>query len=133
MKTIIKSFLAGFLSTLIFHQGVFGLFYLLKIIPKAPFNMSPTEPFGVPAVISLSFFGGLWGVAIWKLVQNDNGLKHWMKSLIYGAVGPTAVAFLVVFPLKGVEFNPVFVIFGLILNAAWGGGNSLLMKAMKRI
>lgn len=118
---------------MIFHQGVFGLFYLLKIIPKAPFNMSPTEPFGVPAVISLSFFGGLWGVAIWKLVQNDNGLKHWMKSLIYGAVGPTAVAFLVVFPLKGVEFNPVFVIFGLILNAAWGGGNSLLMKAMKRI
>ncbi len=133
MKVISKSFLAGFLSTLIFHQGVFAIFYLLNVIPRAPFNMSPTEPFGVPAVISLAFFGGLWGILIWKLVEKLEGKAHWIKAAIYGAIGPTAVAFLVVFPLKGIGFNPVFVIFGLILNAAWGIGNSMLMRLFKRI
>lgn len=128
MKNIIKSFFAGFISTLIFHQGVFGIFYLLGIIPRAPFNFSPVPPFGVPSVISLAFFGGLWGIFIWKLVEKDSGLKHWLKSIIFGAVGPTVIAFSVVFPLKGIEIQPVMIIFGLILNGFWGLGNSLFMK-----
>lgn len=128
MKTILKSFVAGFLSTLIFHQGVFALFYLAGIIPRAPFNMTPVAPFGVPSVISLAFFGGLWGILIWKLVEKDSGKKHWLKSILYGAIGPTAVAFGVVFPLKGIPFMPIGIIFGLILNGFWGFGNSLFMK-----
>lgn len=128
MKNIIKSFFAGFFSTLVFHQGVFGLFFLAKIIPAAPFNMNPVEPFGVPSVISLSFFGGLWGVLIWQAVKSDRGFKHWMKSIILGAIGPTAVAFLVVFPLKEVSYTPIMIVFGLILNGFWGLGNSLFMR-----
>lgn len=128
MKNIIKSFIAGFLSTLVFHQGVFGLLYLSKIIPIAPYNMNPVAPLGVPSVISLAFFGGLWGILIWSAVKDDKGIKHWLKSIVLGSLGPTAVAFLVVFPIKEIPYTPIMIVFGLILNAFWGLGNSVFMR-----
>jgi len=131
MKVHLKAFVAGFLATLVFHQGCVGLFYFLGILPFAPFNMNPTQPFMIPSVISLSFFGGLWGILIWKLVKNDLGKKHWAKSIVYGAIGPTAVALLIVFPLKGIPVKAIIIPIGLLLNGAWGFGNSLFMKLMK--
>lgn len=132
MKTNIKAFAAGFLSTLIFHQGLVGLLYLTGITPNPPYKMAPTMPLGVPSVISTAFFGGLWGILIWRLVANDTGKKLWLKSIVLGAIGPTAVAFLVVFPLKGLSVPLAMLPFGLILNGAWGAGNSLFMKMMAR-
>jgi hypothetical protein len=131
MKVHLKAFIAGFLSTLIFHQGLLALLHFLKIVPFAPFNMNATEPLGVPSVISLAFFGGLWGILIWKLVCKDSGNRLWLKSILFGAVGPTAVALLVVFPIKGIAFNVIMVPFGLLLNGAWGFGNTLIMKLWK--
>jgi hypothetical protein len=132
MKTNLKSFAAGFLSTLIFHQGIIGLLFLLGLAPNAPFKMAPTSPLGVPSVISLAFFGGLWGIVIWKLVAKDIGKRHWIKTTLFGAIGPTAVAFLVVFPLKGMAVPMTMIPVALILNGAWGAGNSLFMKMMDR-
>jgi len=130
MKVHIKAFISGFFATLIFHQGLIGLLYLVGIFPFTPFNMTATEPLGIPAVVSLAFFGGLWGILIWKLVCKDTGAKHWLKSIVFGAIGPSAVAFLVVFPLKGIPVQIVMVPVGLVLNGAWGFGNSLLMRMM---
>jgi hypothetical protein len=131
MKVYFKSFIAGFLSTLIFHQGLFGLLYILGAVPVAPYNMTPVGMLGVPAILSLSFFGGIWGMLIWKLVSKDQGRKHWIKAISLGAVGPTAIAMLVEFTLKGLHVNMKIIVGGLILNAFWGLGNSLLMKLMK--
>lgn len=94
--------------------------------------MAPTTPFGVPNVVSLAFFGGLWGIVIWNLVAKEMGVKHWIKSALFGAIGPTAVAFLVVFPLKGISVPMTMIPIALILNGAWGAGNSLFMKMMSR-
>lgn len=52
--TRVKAFIAGFISTLVFHQGVIALFYVLGAFPRAPFSMAATHPFGVPQVISLA-------------------------------------------------------------------------------
>ncbi|CBW26613.1 putative membrane protein [Halobacteriovorax marinus SJ] len=131
MLTYIKAFAAGFLSTLVFHQGLFGLFYLAGLVPRAPFNMTAVPPLGVPSIISLSFFGGLWGIIIWRLISSHTGAKHWFRSLIFGAIGPSAVALLIVFPLKGVEVSLIMIPFALILNGAWGIGVSLFMKFFK--
>lgn len=130
METNIKAFIAGFISTLVFHQGIDGLLFLANVIPSAPYDMTPNA-FGVPGVISLAFFGGLWGMLIWHLVEKDQGTKHWLKATILGAIGPTAVAFLVVFPLKGMAVKAAMIPIGLILNGAWGFGNSFFMKLMK--
>ena len=89
-----KAFASGFLATLVFHQGLFALFWLGGIVPAAPFNLSPVPPFGVPQVVSLAFFGGLWGMLLWLILGRLAGVKFWLGHVIVGAVGPTAVAML---------------------------------------
>lgn len=132
----VRAFAAGFVSTLVFHQGVIGLFYLMGAFPRAPWNMAATEPLGVPAVISLAFWGGVWGIPIWYLMRHATGAAYWIRALVFGAVGPTVVAFLVVVPLKGGAFgagwDPKLWIGGLIVNGVWGLGLALLMRWLKR-
>lgn len=130
----LKAFIAGFAATLVFHQGVFAVFYALGAVPNAPWNMTSTAPFGIPAVISLAFWGGIWGIALWQLMRNQQGIRYWARAIIVGAVGPSALALLVVFPLKGLAFaggwDPKVIMGALILNAAWGFGVGIGMRLL---
>jgi hypothetical protein len=130
----VRAFVAGFVSTLLFHQSVIGLFYLMGAFARAPWSLAPVPPLGVPAVISLSFWAGLWGVALWPLLKNASGKAFWARAIVLGAIGPTAVALLVVIPLKtgALNLDPKLVIGGLIVNAAWGFGLALLIRAFRR-
>lgn len=128
----LKAFVSGFLATLIFHQGLFGLFYLAGIVPAAPFNMAPVPPLGVPAVLSLAFFGGLWGIVLWAILGRLSGVSYWLGHVIVGALGPTAVAMLVVFPAKDLDVSAQTWIGGLILNGFWGFGVALFMIFLQR-
>ncbi|MCB0420549.1 MAG: hypothetical protein KDD61_06120, partial [Bdellovibrionales bacterium] len=49
-----------------------------------------------------------------------------------GALGPTIVAFFVVFPIKGVDVPISFFPVGLLLNGAWGFGLWIFMSLMVR-
>lgn len=123
-----KAFIAGFIATLVFHQGVYSLFYLAGAVPAPPFSMAATEPLGVPQVISLALWGGLWGNVIWVLIRSLRGAGYWLWALVLGAAGPSAVALLIVFPLKDLPVDGKTVIGALILNAAWGFGMALIMR-----
>ena len=59
---LMLAFAAGFLATVIFHQLALVLLWSLGIAPFPPFQMAGTAPFGVPALISLAFWGGVWGI-----------------------------------------------------------------------
>lgn len=126
MNFFVKSFVSGFLSTLLFHQSLLGALYLLKLTSIAPYRLHPVSPFGVPSVLSLSFFGGLWGILILWSAQYDTGFWFWVKCIVYGSVGPTAVAVLLIFPLKGIDLGPTLIVGGLLLNAVWGLGCGIL-------
>ncbi|WP_111496178.1 MULTISPECIES: hypothetical protein [Marinobacter] len=126
----IKAFIAGVLATLIFHQGLFSVFYLAGVVPAEPYNLAPVPPLGVPSVLSLAFFGGLWAIPIWALIRHLKPWPHWSLAVLLGAIGPTAVAMLVVFPLKGIPVTPQTWVGGLILNGFWGLGVALFMKIM---
>ena len=123
----LKSFIAGFLSTLVFHQGVMLLFHFAGLVPM-PWNLSPVPPLGVPAVLSLAFWGGVWGLPVWWLIRRFSGATYYLWAIVAGAVGPTAVAMLVVFPLKDIPVSPDIVVGGLIVNGAWGLGVAVLMQ-----
>jgi hypothetical protein len=129
----LKSFIAGFLSTLLFHQGLVALLAATGAIAASAYNMASTEPLGVPAVISLAFWGGVWGIVLWLLVRANHGLKRWVWAAVVGAIGPTAVALLVVFPLKGVDVGLGMVPVGMVLNGVWGVGTLALLNALRRI
>jgi hypothetical protein len=38
---IVKPFIAGFVATLVFHQGVLALLHVVGATPRAPFVMTP--------------------------------------------------------------------------------------------
>src|SRR5258707_12056509 len=61
-------FVAGFLATLTFHQIGIWVLHAVGYIPFAAWNTAPKPPFGVPSVISLSFWGGVWGI-IFVLIE----------------------------------------------------------------
>ena len=133
----LKAFIAGFVSTLVFHQGVLWLLYAGGLSPRAPWNMTPVPPLNVPAVISLAFWGGLWGIVLWALISGWPGGADWAKALVIGALGPSLVAWFVVMPMKGLGpaggWDPKIIVGGLLLNGAWGVGVVLLIGLMKRV
>lgn len=132
LKTLILGFIAGFLAVLIFHQGLWCLLYQVDFIPadRPAWPMDPVPPFGVPSVISKSFWGGLWGAALAPVLQDLRGLPYWAGWILVGSVALTLVAFFVVPPIKGEpipELWPRFLA-ALLVNAAWGFGTALLLK-----
>lgn len=128
MKKISFYFIFGFIATIVFHQASLYLLFLAGQIPAMPWDFSPVAPLGTPKVISLSFFGGLWGIPLGVILEKLHGAKYWIAATVLGAIFPTAVAMLVVFPLKGITVVMKMVIIGLIVNAAWGIGVAVQKK-----
>lgn len=126
-------FVAGFLATLVFHQLTLALLWGAGLAPFGPFQTAPTQPFGVPAVLSLAFWGGVWGIA-YALVDNrwfPQGGAYWATAFSFGAILPSLVALLVVLPLKGKGlggWHPHLLVTVLLVNGAWGLGTGLILK-----
>jgi hypothetical protein len=59
---LLFGFIAGFVATLIFHQIGLLLLRFVGMTPNMPYNMNSVPPFAVPQFISLSFWGGVWGI-----------------------------------------------------------------------
>ncbi|TAL86650.1 MAG: hypothetical protein EPN74_04015 [Rhodanobacter sp.] len=130
------SFIAGFVSTLVFHQGLLQVLHLIGAFPHRAWNMAPVPPLGVPAVLSLAFWGGLWGILLWALVRKQHGGRRWLWGMIWGALLPSIVALFVVLPLKGMPmaggFDPKLIFGALLLNGVWGLGVVGLMKLYRQ-
>lgn len=128
----VKAFVAGFVATLIFHQGLYTLIWLGGAAPAPPYDWTPTAPLGVPSVLSLAFWGGVWGLPVWWFIRDSAAGNYWLRALGLGAVGPSAVALFIVFPIKGMGFaagwDPAVIVGALILNGAWGFGVALIMR-----
>ena len=133
----LKAFVAGFASTLVFHQGLLWLLYAGGFSPRAPWNMTLVPPLNIPAVISLAFWGGLWGILLWALIGASSGGTYWIMALLIGALGPSLVAWFVVMPMKGMGlaggWDPKIIVGGLLLNGAWGFGTALLIQLLTRV
>ena len=131
---LIRGFIAGFLAVLVFHQvALLGLHH--AGIAPAPWNLAPVPPFGVPAVVSAAFWGGLWGIVFVLLAPRfGRGAGYWIASLLFGAVALTLVAWFIVLPLKGQPPGGGIawpgVLIGPVVNGAWGLGTALLLAAL---
>jgi hypothetical protein len=135
--TAAVAFAAGFISVLIFHQGVWALYGTAGKAPSPAWNMAPVPPLGVPAVLSSSFWGGLWGIVlVWLLPLAAPSMGYWAAAIILGALMTSLVALLVVAPLKGRPFaggwKPQVWAFALSVNAAWGLGVAVLLRLFSR-
>jgi len=134
MRKILLAFIAGFLATIIFHQIALELLHLAGIAPHAAWSTQPTRPFGVPSVISLSFWGGVWGIIMIPIIDRFRGAAYWIWAIVFGAIAPTLVAAFVVAPLKHqpIPHTPKMAVIGLTVNGVWGLGTALFYKLFAR-
>ena len=126
-------FVAGFLATLIFHQLTLAVLWAAGLAPFAPFSLAATPPFGVPAVLSLAVWGGVWGIVLAMIEPRfpPRG-GYWLAAFLLGALAPSLVAWFVVLPLKGRPagggWHPPLLVTALLINGAWGFGSALIFK-----
>ncbi len=137
MKRALFGFVAGFVATLIFHQVMLQILHMSGVAPNPAWPMKPVPPFGVPAVISLAFWGGVWGAILIPIIDHRRGSAYYVLAIILGAILPTLVAWFVVAPLKhqpiASGWNPKRMMIGPIVNAAWGFGTAVVYRLLQRI
>ena len=125
----VVGFLSGAVSVLIFHQGVVTIFHALELTSRPAYSMQATPPFGIPQVLSLAFWGGVWGVVLAVVLARLETARLLVAATLFGAVLPTLVAWFVVAPLKGQPLGGGFAAAGialaLVANGLWGFGTGL--------
>jgi len=132
---VILEWFAGFCATIFFHQPALWLLHVAGMTPRTPYNMAPAPPLGIPSVISLAFWGGVWGIImIPAIARIKNEGAYWIAAIVFGAVLPTLVAAFVVAPLKHmpIPHSLSMLVLGLIVNGAWGLGTALLFRFLAR-
>jgi len=129
-------FVAGFLATITFQQIGIWVLHAIGLTGAIPWTTTPVPPFGVPSVISLSFWGGVWGI-IFVLIERwlarfPGG--YWVGATVFGAIVPTLVLMFVVFPLKGRPLGGGFaanlIVTFLIVHALWGLGTAVFLGVL---
>jgi len=131
----LRWFIAGALAVPLCHHVMLALLYAGGLTTYRPYSLDPTKPFGVPQLISLAFWGGVWGLILGLVVLRARTPRmFWTIAIVFGAIAPTLVAGLVVAPLKGQQVHPnaTLLIVGLLVNGAWGAGTAALYKLMER-
>lgn len=137
MRTIIAGFIAGFVSVLIFHQLGFLISNELGLTKAQLYSLRPLPPFGVPAILSAAFWGGLWGIVGAYLVPRlpiaFDGPAGW---ILFAGVLVTLVNWFVVLPIKGAPIGGGFRMPGVVVvplvYALWGFGMWLIIGLLRR-
>ena len=130
-RRLLLGFVAGFVATLVFHQIALWILHYVHWIDRAPWSMNPVPPWGVPAVISLAFWGGVWGAVMIALLAKSR--QFLLASTLFGAVLPTLVAGLIIQPLikhQPLPHSSKLLMVGLIINGAWGLGTALIYRLL---
>jgi hypothetical protein len=134
---LLLGFIAGFGATLTFHQILIALLAATGIVQTGPYSLQGVPPLGVPQVISLAFWGGLWG-CMWALIADriSRSLPGWVAGLAFGALVPTLVGWFVVAPIKGqpiaAGWDPARMWVAPVVNGAWGLGTALFYGLLCR-
>lgn len=127
-------FVAAAVSVLIFHQAMWEALHLLALpgmgMPP-PYPMDPIAPFGVPRILNLCFWGGLYGI-VFGLVLPRLTPPAWLSGLVLGVIA-ALVGLLVVPAIKGLPVGagfPLGWIRSLLINGCWGLGVGLILPLM---
>lgn len=129
LKIIVLGFIAGALAVLIFHQPM-----AWAVTGRLPWsNWTPIPPFGVPAILNATFWGGVWGVVFafvaWRFPR---GILFFLAAALFGAVFPTLVSWYVMPLIKGGALGPRGVWYnGPLINGAWGLGAGAFLAMLR--
>jgi hypothetical protein len=127
----ILGFAAAAVAVLTFHQGMWAVLHLLNLpglsMPP-PYLVAGVPPWGVPRIINLCFWGGLYG-AVFGLLFPRFTWPAWLCGLITGVIA-ALVGLIVVRALKGLPigagWEPPSRVRSFLINGSWGLGLGLI-------
>lgn len=123
---------AGALSMLVFHETTLQIFFWLGLAPQAAFRIAQVPPFNAPLVVSLTFWGAVYGGVFGFLLPCVRG-PLWIKSMAAG-VCAMLLAWFVFLPLMG--HHAAFgwqawpMLRSFIAYQMWGIGLSLVLPVL---
>ncbi len=130
-------FVAAAISVLTFHQGMIGLLHLLGFVPggmPAPYDITAVPPLGVPRLLDLCFWGGLYGLVFGLLVPKFTW-PLWLCGLITGIIA-SLVGMFIVAAIKGQPVGGGWVLMGwlrsFVINGSFGVGLGLIYPLLAR-
>lgn len=123
------------ISVLVFHQGIWELLHVIGLMPPW-YRTDSVPPFGVPRIINLWFWGGVWG-AVFGLALPSLPASYpmWVRGLGLGIAAALVGLFLV--PLiKGLPaaggWAAMAFVRSFLINGCWGIGVSLILPLLTR-
>jgi hypothetical protein len=123
MLRALGGFIAGFVAVLTVHQATLWLGTQLHLLQAATWVMTPVPPLHVPQVVSLAFWGGVWGILIALVAPRiGTGFGYWFTIAVLFGVATTLVGWYVVGPLKGRpadELTLARLVSGGTVNGIW--------------
>lgn len=130
-------FMAGALAAILCHQAMLAFLGSIGWTQVSAYSFAPTAPLGVPRIISLTFWGGVWGmifIYIQARVPRDGW--YWVFAIFLGALMLSAMNWFIWSPLKGnpvaAGWEPLRMRVGLLVNGAWGLGTALIIRLVTR-
>jgi apolipoprotein N-acyltransferase len=125
-------FIAAAISVLTFHQAMWEALHVLALpglTMPPPYPTRPVPPFGVPVIVSLCFWGGLYG-AVFGLVLPRLTAPLWLCGLGLGVIA-VLVGYFIVAPIKGTPVAGGWVamnwVRSLLINGFWGIGVGVIL------
>jgi hypothetical protein len=123
---------AGAIAALVFHQTTLQVFYWLGLAPQAAFRIAHVPPFNAPMVVSVTFWGALYGGLFgWVTCRLKGPL--WLYGLAAGLC-TLLLSWFVVRPLVGEPFamgwHTPAMLRSLVAHEMWGLGISLILPIL---
>ena len=123
---------AGAVSVLIFHQPTLQVFWWLGLAPQAAFRVAHVPPFNMPMVVSITFWGAVYGGFFGLLMPRLRG-PVWLNGLPLGLCA-MLVAWFVFLPLKGQPaafgWQAWPMLRSLIAYGLWGFGTAIILPLL---
>ena len=137
IKRATLGFIAAAIAVLTFHQGMWEALHLAAIpgLTMPPwYPTDPIPPLGIPRVLNLCFWGGLYGI-VFGIALPHLRLPIWLCGLITGFIA-AFVGLVVVAAIKGNPIGGGWVLMtwvsSLLRNGSWGLGLGLILPLMLR-
>jgi hypothetical protein len=123
---------AGALSVLLFHQTTLQLFFWIGWAPHAAFRVALVPPFNAPLVVSITFWGAVYGGVFGALLPMFRA-PLWLKGMVAGLCA-MGVAWFVFLPMMGHDaafgWQTWPMLRSFVAYQMWGLGLSLVLPLL---
>ncbi len=123
---------AGAISMLIFHQTSLQVFFWFGLAPQAAFRVAHVAPFNMPLVVSITFWGAVYGGLFAALMPRLRG-PIWLYGLALG-ICAMLISWFIFLPIKGQPmawgWQAWPMLRSLIAYVFWGAGVGIILPLL---